>query len=173
MDDLIADISRSAGRSTITARRLVRATPEDLWDAIIGPERAARWLGTLTGDLRQGGRYRLVFDAADPDSRVDGAVLTCAQPHRLVVTWHAPGEEESRVDVTLAPADGGTLLELVHSELQAPASDTGHAAGWQVHLDQLTDGVEHDRWQDQWERYDGLHRAYVARHPDVQRGQLD
>jgi len=168
MEHQMGTIARSGGQSTITHTRVIKTTPEDLWDAITNPERAARWLGALSGDLVKGGHYELVFDASDPDSRVEGIVLSCTPPRQLVATWSAPEESASRVSVTLSPCDDGTLLELVHAGLQPPASDTGHAAGWHIHLDQLMAGVERNQWQDLWGSFDQVHDAYVLRYTSLQ-----
>lgn len=165
MTDLIGAINRSDGQSTIVLERRFRTTPEDVWAAITDPERAARWLGRITGELRLGGHYLLVFDDADPEARVEGTIQSCEEPHTLVVTWQAPGESESVVHVALAAHAKGALLELTHSKLRPPASDTGHAAGWQIHLDQLVAGLERDQWQDQLGRYDDLHHSYQVRYP--------
>lgn len=168
MEDLMGSVARPDGQSATTLERVIRTTCEELWGALTNPERAARWLGSLSGDLVEGGHYELVFDTSDPDGRVARVVLSCTPPHELVVTWSAPGESTSRVSVTLSTYSDGTLLDLVHAGLRPPVSDTGHAAGWHIHLDQLTAGVERNRWQDLWGCFDKVHDAYVLRYPSIQ-----
>lgn len=88
------------------ARRVYRAAPDDVWDALTDPERLPRWFAPVTGDLREGGRYQVVGNAG-------GVVEECRAPERLALTWEM-GEQVSWVEVLLAPADGGTELTLRH-----------------------------------------------------------
>ncbi|MCC2333732.1 SRPBCC family protein [Cellulomonas wangsupingiae] len=88
------------------ARRLYRAAPDDVWDALTDPERLPRWFAPVTGDLREGGRYQVEGNAG-------GVVEECRQPERFSLTWEM-GDQVSWVEVLLAPADGGTELTLRH-----------------------------------------------------------
>lgn len=162
MQHLFGSIQRSTETSTIVMRRTIKTSPHDAWDAIVNPERCARWLGAVTGDLQPGGKYRITFDDSDPTALVEGDVLRCVPGSELVVTWQAPGEEPSKVTAVLVPIGDSTELLLTHSDLRAPASDAGHAAGWQVHLDQLAAGLETDDWSDRWSEWGDLERAYTT-----------
>ncbi|GAA1394313.1 SRPBCC family protein [Luteococcus peritonei] len=161
MTSLLAAIHRTPDGSVVELRRLLRTDPEDAWDALVSPDRAARWLGRLTGDLREGGSCRITFDDQDPSAVVDGRIRRCRPTEELELTWQAPGDPVSVVHVELSPVEGGTELHLVHRDLQH-AQDTGHAAGWQVHLEQLAAGLEQDDWFDRWESWAGLQQAYAG-----------
>lgn len=169
MTDLLATIVRHENTSIVELHRLYRTEPDDLWDALVSPERAARWLGEVTGELHEGGHYLIVFDESDPTALVKGEIRRCVPGQELEVTWQAPGDGVSVVKLQLTPTEGGTDLHLVHSGLDQ-ASDTGHAAGWQVHLDQLANGIHDDDWSDQWDAWKPLQEAYSrklsASHPD-------
>jgi uncharacterized protein (TIGR03086 family) len=74
---------------------------------------------------------------------------------RVVFTWGWEGSAElppgaSTVTITLEPADGGTLVHLVHEGLTAEQADS-HAEGWNHYLGRLvkaaTDG---DAGADEW-----------------------
>lgn len=161
MSELLATITRDDGSSDLELHRPINAAPDDLWNAIVDPEVEARWLGALTGDLREGGHYRVTFDDSDPSALVDGEIRQCVAGRKLEVTWQAPGDEVSTVLVSLSPTPEGTDLHLRHTGL-TPSSDTGHAAGWQVHLDQLTSGLESGDWTDRWDTWSDLQEQYAA-----------
>ena len=132
----------SATGMTVRFERRYPTTPEDLWSSVTEPERLARWLGPVYGDLRVGGRYELrMGDDVDgsPQSSA-GAVLECDAPRRLLVGWQFPGEEESRVTVDIRPDGDGAVLVLEHLDLQEAAA-RGYGGGWHASLDQLDDHV--------------------------------
>jgi uncharacterized protein YndB with AHSA1/START domain len=94
---------------TMTLRRHYDADMADVWQACTEPERLARWLTPVSGDLRPGGRYQLQGNAG-------GEILRCEPPRRLAVTWEAPGDQPvTRVEAELTAAGGGTDFELRHS----------------------------------------------------------
>lgn len=88
------------------ARRTYPTDQADLWDALTNKERLPRWFLPITGDLEVGGRYQLEGNAG-------GVVERCEEPKSFAVTWEFGGMM-SWLEVTLAPAGQGTVLELVH-----------------------------------------------------------
>ena len=67
-----------------TARAVVTHRPypapvEDVWDAIVTPERLQRWFLPVSGELREGGRYQLEGNAG-------GVINRCEAPTLLAVT---------------------------------------------------------------------------------------
>jgi uncharacterized protein YndB with AHSA1/START domain len=108
-------ISRSVGTGSgghrVLLRRRYQATAEEVWDACTSPERIARWLTPVAGDLRPGGRYQLEGNAG-------GSILRCEPPRLLTVSWVFGDAPPSEVELRLSDhGDGGTLLELEHSGL--------------------------------------------------------
>lgn len=78
----------------------IKASPERIWDAITKPEWNQRYGYAAPGiyDLRQGGAYRSTASEAMkaasvemgfemPDVIVDGEVIECDPPRKLVQTW--------------------------------------------------------------------------------------
>lgn len=143
-DDVRGVLTRLPDGVEVRFDRWYATTPDDLWQAVTRPERVARWLGPLHGDLRVGGRYELRMgdDVPRADQNAEGDVLVCDAPHALAVTWRFPGEEVSHVRLALtADGDGdGTLLSLRHTRL-ADASARGYGGGWHATLGQLDDHV--------------------------------
>jgi uncharacterized protein YndB with AHSA1/START domain len=138
--------------STMTAQTtqvysvFIRATPEQVWDAITKPEFTAKYFyGSLVDSTFDvGAEYR----GWSPDRTqlwVDGAVLESDPPRRLQHTWRALYDEEtaneqpSRVTWEIEPQDGGVAkLVVVHDELEgAPKTAANVAGGWMYILSGL------------------------------------
>jgi uncharacterized protein YndB with AHSA1/START domain len=105
---------------TVVGRRTYQVDPEDAWSALTDPERIARWLMPISGDLRQGGTFRLEGNAS-------GDILECERPHRFRVTF---GGETSFLEVRLIQGgDGGTTLEYEHT-VPIEMAQSGAGALW-------------------------------------------
>jgi uncharacterized protein YndB with AHSA1/START domain len=87
-------------------RRTYPTDQTDLWDAVTNSDRIPRWFVPISGSLVVDGRYQLEGNAG-------GIVERCEKPESFAVTWEF-GEMVSWLEVTLTPADNGTILELVH-----------------------------------------------------------
>ncbi|WP_116246190.1 SRPBCC family protein [Nocardiopsis sp. FIRDI 009] len=93
---------------TVVVTRSFEATPEDLWDACTNAERLPRWFLPVSGDLREGGSYRL-------EGNAHGRVLACDPPRSFRASWEFGGEY-SEIAVRLIPvSDTRTRIELSHS----------------------------------------------------------
>jgi uncharacterized protein YndB with AHSA1/START domain len=118
----------------------IKATPEQIWDAITKPEFTGRYFhGSLVDSTFEPGAP---YNSWSPDRSqlwVDGVVEEADPPRKLVHTWRAlynpdtADEEPSRVTWEIEPGDGGvSKLIVVHDRLEgAPktaASVSG--AGW-------------------------------------------
>ena len=120
------------GRVVRMSRRYA-APAADVWDAWTNPERTARWLGVISGELRAGGEALLVMTE---DVKVPCRITACDPPRRLAVTWRHPGEPESAAEIRLRPDGDGTILELEHARLRA-GDAAGYGYGWEDFLDRL------------------------------------
>lgn len=97
----------------VVAARSFDTTVEDLWEAISTRERLQRWFLPVEGELKVGGRYQLVGNAA-------GTITRCDPPEALDVTWEFGGGM-SWVNVRLAAEDAGqrarlTLEHIAHRD---------------------------------------------------------
>jgi uncharacterized protein YndB with AHSA1/START domain len=147
-------------------RVYIKAAPERVWEAITSPE----WNGQYgyhsasEFDLRPGGRFRSLatpemLQMGAPETVVDGEVIECDPPHKLVQTWKmhftpeliaepyttvtyelsAEGDELTRVtvthDVTGAP---------VHASQIVPGDSKLHegGGGWAFVLSDLKSLLE-------------------------------
>ena len=141
---------------------------EDLWQACTTPERLARWLAEVSGDLRVGGTVQAVFTSTwTGPVRIEA----CEAPHHLLLTMEPGAAEETQLEAWLTAE--GPRTRLVVEERGLPVDQMHfYGAGWQVHLEDLghslmSDGPVHAAgWSSQqaapaWhERWSGLIGAY-------------
>ncbi|MBW0255706.1 SRPBCC family protein [Cellulomonas sp. PS-H5] len=160
---------RLGGEASVTFRRRYPTDAADLWDAVTTPERLARWLGPVHGDLTPGGAYelRMGADEAGSDQNATGVVRSCDPPQSFAVEWCFPGERPSEVEVRVEPgaAGEGAVLVLVHTRLE-DAQAIGYGAGWHTSLDQLADhlaGADVRDWDTRFRELLPTYRALAAR----------
>ena len=71
---------------------------DDLWQACTTPERLARWIARVEGDLRVGGTFQVVFTSTWTGSvRVE----VCDAPHRLLLTTEPGTDDEGQIEAWL------------------------------------------------------------------------
>lgn len=141
---------------------------DDLWAACTTPERLARWIAEVDGDLRVGGTINAVFTSTWTGP---GRIEECDAPHHLLLTMEPGTEDEAQIEAWLTAE--GDKTRLVVEERGLPLEVLHfHGAGWQAHLEDLgralsVDGSAHpDGWTSQapspaWrERWDELTPAY-------------
>ena len=95
----------------------IKATPEQIWDAITKPEFTERYFHGVRSDfdLRPRGHYRQTMGDTD-QSATQGEVLEADPPRRLSHTWTSlydpemAVEEPSRVTWEIEARDDGTAL---------------------------------------------------------------
>jgi uncharacterized protein YndB with AHSA1/START domain len=134
-------------------RVYIKATPQAIWDAITKPEWTERYGygGRAEYDLRPGGAYRGLTNEGmramgAGEVAVDGEVIECDPPRRLVQTWRMVMDPEcaaegfTRLTYEIGePQDGVTRLTVLHDLTGAPKlarmtsgslEDTGAGGGW-------------------------------------------
>ena len=134
----------TAATDTVLVEReiVIDASPETVWEFLVDPEKATRWMGTSASfDLRPGGEYRV---AVIPGNTARGEFVEIDPPRRLVFTWGwEPGSKsvvgpgESTVEFTLVPEGDGTLVRFTHRGLPNEESAVSHRHGWTHYLDRL------------------------------------
>ena len=156
--------------TTLRYTMFVKASPEQIWQAIVDPALAARYGygGLLEMDARTGGTWRVGATEEHrqhgmPDTLVSGDILEAEEPRRLVQTWRAhfapelEAEPAGTVTWETAPAhplmfpDGGvTQLTLTHELDEAAKGTTAIVSGaeadagggWALVLSDLKTTVE-------------------------------
>ena len=126
----------------------IKATPEQIWEAITKPEFTARY---FHGARIQAGPDRYVSHGPDGSTWGDGPVAEYDPPRRLVHEWRSlydpdlAREEPSRVSWEIAPQDGGYCkLTVVHDRLEgAPKTAVSVSGeGWMFVLSGLKTVLE-------------------------------
>jgi uncharacterized protein YndB with AHSA1/START domain len=91
----------------VVASRIYDTDINDCWDALTNAERIPRWFLPISGDLRQGGNYKLEGNAG-------GTIVKCEPPRHFTLTWEAGGTS-SWVIVRLSEESAQqTRIELEH-----------------------------------------------------------
>lgn len=105
-DREVAEITEDgATLIAVTASRTYGATADEVWSALVEPDRLRRWFLPVSGDLREGGEFATEGNAS-------GRILRCDPPRLLRVTW---GADNSVVRVALTEDAGSTTLQLRHT----------------------------------------------------------
>jgi uncharacterized protein YndB with AHSA1/START domain len=136
----------------------IKATPEEIWDAITKPEWTERYgyQGRASYDLRPGGRYLAtatpeLVAMGMPEEVVDGEVIEADPPRRLVQSWRFLWDDEVKaegpttVTFDIGPTEaGGTKLTVTHELKDAPTTTAqvtgrieGAGGGWSYVLSDL------------------------------------
>jgi uncharacterized protein YndB with AHSA1/START domain len=135
----------SATETTTVAREIaIAARPETVWQFLVDPDKATRWMGQVAElDPRPGGLYRV---GVIPGHTARGEFVELDPPRRLVHTfgWE-PGEDgpnpvppgSSTIEIELVPEGDGTLLRFTHRDLPDAAATESHAHGWDHYLARL------------------------------------
>ncbi|MEJ7647563.1 MAG: SRPBCC family protein [Nakamurella sp.] len=106
---------------------------DDLWQACTSPERLARWIAEVSGDLVEGGTVQAVFTSTWSGSlRIDA----CEAPHHLLLTGEPGADDETQMEAWLTAE--GSRTRLVVEERGLPGDKLHfYGAGWQAHLEDL------------------------------------
>jgi uncharacterized protein YndB with AHSA1/START domain len=136
----------------------IAARPETVWEFLVDPEKATRWMGQVAElDPRPGGRYRVEIL---PGNTARGEFVELDPPRRAVWTWGwEPGGQSkleqgsTRIEVELVPEGEGTRLRFTHSGLPTAEAAQAHAHGWDHYLERLAraasgDDPGRDPWLD-------------------------
>ena len=135
----------------------IAARPETIWDFLVNPMKATRWMGTEASfDPRPGGEYRVEVISGEV---AIGEFVELDRPRRLVFTWgwQSPANGvpagSSTVEMELVPEGDGTTLRFRHSGLPTEDATQKHAHGWDHYLERLRiaargDDPGRDTWLD-------------------------
>jgi uncharacterized protein YndB with AHSA1/START domain len=134
---------------TVTVRREIAASPEDLFDAWLDPESLGTWMRPggiretrAETDPREGGTFRILMVRDDDSILHSGTYREIDRPRRLVFTWSSPATEfrDSVVTVTFEPSAvaNATVVEIHQVGLPDDAAATGHHQGWSDALVELS-----------------------------------
>jgi uncharacterized protein YndB with AHSA1/START domain/DNA-binding transcriptional ArsR family regulator len=120
----------------------IRATPEQVWDAITTPEFSAQYFyGSRVQTTAKSGSPITHYSSDGKSLWGDDVIVESDPPRRLVHTWRSlydpelAAEAASRVTWELDAQPGGvTKLTVVHDELEESPKTAAHVAGGWMYI---------------------------------------
>ena len=135
-------------RGAVRVEDLYDTDIADLWAAVTKPDRLARWIAVVDGDLKVGGSIHATFTSSwDGPGRID----VCEAPHHLLLTMQPGTDEEAVIEARLT--EEGRQTRLVVEERGLPLNVLyKHGAGWQAHIEDLARSLrgEESNWMPRW-----------------------
>ncbi|HZP13955.1 MAG TPA: SRPBCC family protein [Nevskiaceae bacterium] len=129
----------------------VDAKPERVWDALITTDATRQYWGhDNVSDWKPGSRWQHVR-TGDGSNKVDlvGKILESDRPHKLVMTWSFPQDENnpaqiSRVTFDIQPyRETRSKLTVTHDDLEPGSQmESGIQHGWPLVLSNLKSYLE-------------------------------
>ena len=126
----------------------VRATPEQIWDAITKPEFTSKYFyGSVIESTWTAGEPYLGWSSDHSQQYVDGEIVEATPPHKLVTTWRAlydpetAAEPPSRVTWEIEPVGDSCRLTVTHDQLREGANEQLYG-GWPMILSGLKTWLE-------------------------------
>lgn len=106
---------------------------DDLWEACTDPERLARWIAEVSGELREGGTIHATYTSTATGS---SRIQTCEPPHHLLLIDEDGDGAGGQTEAWLTAE--GPKTRLVVEQRGLPADKLHfYCAGWQAHLEDL------------------------------------
>ena len=130
---------------------LLPVSADEAFALITRPDRLRRWLAVSARvDLRAGGEFRWTLT---PMAVAAGTLIEVDPGRRIVLGFAFEASEEPRTDtvtITIEPAEGGTLVRLVHDGLPE-GNANGVLEGWTHFFERLERAaVTGDAGPDEW-----------------------
>jgi uncharacterized protein YndB with AHSA1/START domain len=142
-----ATLISSGDKPVLRFERFLPRPVEEVWRAVTDPTELRTWFPTrMEIDRWEAGATLTHHFDGQPYGPLPGTVLECSKPHRLVFTWG-----EDTIGFELSAAEGGTAFVL--TEELGSSRAARNAAGWEVCLERLVDGVVGEAWSARFERY--------------------
>ena len=120
--------------TTQVYRVFIRATPEQVWEAITNPDFTEKYFYGVRIDTKPTLRVTHAYDGSDTHG--EDPVIEWDRPRRLVHGWQSKwnaelsAEEPSRVTWEIEPGeDGVSLLTVVHDQLEDAPKTAASVAG--------------------------------------------
>src|ERR1700729_724084 len=106
---ILGSLRSADGQAVVSVQDRFDTDIDDLGSALTDPQRLARWLGEVEGDLPLGGEFRARFFASGWEGT--GRVEACEPPRRLLLLTKRPGQRGKQgIETTLASDGGQTIL---------------------------------------------------------------
>lgn len=130
---------------TLTCRRTIKATPEQLYKAWLDPATMKKFMAGASqmsvsearSDARVGGGFYVMM-VGDTEVPHQGIYKALEPFSRIVFTWDSPySPADSEVELLFHPVAGGTELVLNQVKFLSEGARDGHVKGWTSILEKL------------------------------------
>ena len=137
-------MERTAEKVSLEREITIAASPETIWEFLVDPQKATRWMGqSCSFDPQPGGEY---VCHVIPGHTARGEFVELDKPNRVVFTWGWEAGEDgpntvppgsSTIEIELTPEGDGTRLRFTHSDLPSKETADSHNHGWGHYLERL------------------------------------
>lgn len=136
---------------TVTLRKTLRASREEVFDAWLNAEGMREWMcpGPVTRsevelEPRVGGQFQIVMSAPNAEIVNRGEFRVLERPTRLEFTWISSrwSDEETLITIELHERDGLCELVLTHDRFPLAHSTEQLRTGWGQILEKLAARLE-------------------------------
>ncbi|WP_246104378.1 SRPBCC family protein [Rudaeicoccus suwonensis] len=130
---------------------------DDLWNACTDPDRLARWIADVDGDLQVGGTFYATFTSTGAGA---GRIEACDPPNHLLLVMLPETDDEQQIEAWLT-ADGDRT-RLVVENRRIPLTELHlHGAGWQAHLEDLARSLagKPSIWNTRWNELSPVYKT--------------
>jgi uncharacterized protein YndB with AHSA1/START domain len=146
---VIGSLRAVDGKAVVRMEDRFDTDADDLWSALTDPQRLARWIADVEGDLHLGGTFQARFTSSwEGPGRVD----VCEPPRRLLLTMSPGQDDQTVIEAELIP--DGEQTRLIVEERGLPLDKAAaYGAGWQVHIEDLAAHLAYKPstdWRTRW-----------------------
>ena len=154
---ILGSLRSADGKAVVRMQDRFDTDIDDLWSALTEPERLARWIGKIEGDLRLGGEYRFHFFASGSEGT--GRIEVCEPPRRLLLQHGLNQPNVNVIEATLT-ADGKQTILVIEERGMPLELIAAYGGGIQVHIEDLAAHIAGREHCDADARWDELQPAY-------------
>lgn len=135
---------------TLTCRRIVNASPEQVYKAWLDPAAISRFMAggadqkvtEARTDPRVGGTFRIVM-TSDKEIPHQGVYKELTPFSMIRFTWESPfSPADSEVTIRLIPVPDGTEITLNQIKFLSDGARDGHQGGWTRIMERLATLLE-------------------------------
>jgi uncharacterized protein YndB with AHSA1/START domain len=159
---IVGSLHAVDGKAVVRMEDRLSADADDLWSALTDPQRLARWIAEVEGDLRLGGEFRASFTSGWKGL---GRVDVCEPRRRLLVTMSPGQNDQTVIEAEIVP--DGDYTRLVLEERGLPLDEAAaHFGGWQAHVEDLAAylaGTPTADWRTRWTELTPAYRDQEGR----------